>query len=142
MSQARILIGVMGIDQHENGAIAVTRFLREAQMEVSYAGVFNTAESLFEKAMKGEVDVIGISCHSWEYIHYLPELMERLGSADRTVPVVVGGSVLTPKDREELQKLGVAGVFPAGSEPDDIVDAIRDLAAERVRQRTEAALTD
>lgn len=139
MSQARVLIGVMGVDQHENGAVAVMRFLREAQMEVTYAGVFNTAESLLEKAMGEDVDVIGISCHSWEYIHYLPELMQQLGAAGRKLPVVVGGSVLTARDRNELTKLGVAGVFPAGSQPDDMIDAIRGLAADRVRQRTEAA---
>ena len=136
MAQAKILIGVMGVDQHENGAIAVTRFLKEAQMDVSYAGLFNTSETLLEK----DVDVIGISCHSWEYIHYLPDLMQRLAAAERQVPVVVGGSVLTARDLEELTKLGVAGVFPAGSQPDDMINAIRDLAAERVRERTEAAL--
>ena len=75
MAQAKILIGVMGVDQHENGAIAVTRFLKEAQMDVSYAGLFNTSETLLEKALNEDVDVIGISCHSWEYIHYLPDLM-------------------------------------------------------------------
>jgi hypothetical protein len=41
-----------------------------------------------------------------------------------------------------LTKLGVAGVFPAGSEPDDMINTIRDLAAARVRERTEAALTN
>ncbi len=140
MAQAKILIGVMGVDQHENGAIAVTRFLKEAQMDVSYAGLFNTSETLLEKALNEDVDVIGISCHSWEYIHYLPDLMQRLAAAERQVPVVVGGSVLTARDLEELTKLGVAGVFPAGSQPDDMINAIRDLAAERVRERTEAAL--
>ena len=92
MAQAKILIGVMGVDQHENGAVAVMRFLKEAQMDVSYAGLFNTSETLLEKAMDEDVDVIGISCHSWEYIHYLPDLMQRLAAAERNVPVVVGGS--------------------------------------------------
>jgi len=142
MAQAKIIIGVMGVDQHENGAVAVMRFLKEAQMDVSYAGLFNTSETLLEKAMAEDVDVIGISCHSWEYIHYLPDLMERLKAADREVPVVVGGSVLTARDHHELTKLGVAGVFPAGSQPDDMINTIRDLAAGRVRERTEAALAN
>ena len=142
MQQAKIIIGVMGVDQHENGAVAVMRFLREAQMEVSYAGLFNTSETLIEKALAADVDVIGISCHSWEYIHYLPDLMQRLAAGGREVPVVVGGSVLTARDRMELTELGVAGVFPAGSQPDEMIDAIRDLAAVRVQARSEAAQPD
>lgn len=128
MNRERVMIGVFGVDQHENGAIAVARFLREAQMDVRYAGLFLTPETLLEKALTEEVDVIGISCHSWEFQHYLPELMRQLSELERSIPVVVGGSVLTSQDREELERLGVGGVFPAGSQPNDIVERIRDLA--------------
>ena len=35
MRQEPIIVATMGLDQHENGAIAITRILREAQMRVS-----------------------------------------------------------------------------------------------------------
>ena len=63
-------------------------------------------------------------------------------------PLFAGKTPATPslvnsaRDLDELTKLGVAGVFPAGSEPDDMINTIRDLAAARVRERTEAALTN
>jgi methylmalonyl-CoA mutase C-terminal domain/subunit len=139
MSRARITIGIMGMDQHENGAVAVSRYLREAQMEVHYAGLFNTPDQLLTRALEEDADVIGVSCHSWEYTHYLPLLMQRLQDLDREIPVVVGGSVLTPRDRAELEKLGVAATFPAGSDPDDIVDTIRQLARSRVAARLTTA---
>jgi methylmalonyl-CoA mutase C-terminal domain/subunit len=138
MSRARILIGVMGVDQHENGAVAVSRYLREAQMDVRYAGLFHTPETLLAQAAENDIDVIGVSCHSWEYQHYLPALMDLVRERDPPVPVVVGGSVLTPRDRQELARLGVAATFPAGSEPDEIVDEIRRLAGPRVAARLAA----
>lgn len=137
MSRYRILIGVMGVDQHENGAIAVARMLREAQMQVCDAGLFNTPESIVEKALAEAADVIGISCHSWEFEHYLPLLLRRLRDEGRDIPVVVGGSVLTPKDRERLARLGVAATFAAGSTPDEIVDSIRALARARASERVQ-----
>ncbi len=138
MNRERVMIGVFGVDQHENGAIAVARFLRDAQMDVRYAGLFLTPQTLLEKAQAEEVDVIGISCHSWEFQHYLPELMRLLSELERPIPVVVGGSVLTSQDRQELERLGVDGVFPAGSQPDDIIHRIKDLARskEQVARKT------
>lgn len=133
MSRTCVLIGVMGIDQHENGAVAVSKVLREAQMQVVYGGLFNTPESIVEKALAANADVIGISCHSWEFEHYLPLLIERVGECGRTIPIVVGGSVLTPEDRKRLAALGVAACFGADATPDDIVNAIRDLAAAGAR---------
>jgi len=135
VAREQVTIGIMGIDQHENGAIAVSRFLREAQMEVSYAGLFNTPDTLVDKALAGEADVIGVSCHSWEFLHYLPELMRRLKDSGRDIPVVVGGSVLTPADRARLAELGVAACFGAGADAEQIVDTIRRLARPGVTRR-------
>jgi methylmalonyl-CoA mutase, C-terminal domain len=78
MSREFIALAVMGIDQHENGAIAVTRVLREAQMKVDYYGKFNTPASVANKAIGQGVDVLGISCHSWEYLRLVPQLIEEL----------------------------------------------------------------
>jgi methylmalonyl-CoA mutase C-terminal domain/subunit len=139
MSRARITIGIMGVDQHENGAIAVSRYLREAQMDVRYAGLFLTPEKLLARALEDDADVIGISCHSWEFLHYMPELMARLETAERQIPVVVGGSVLTPGDKAQLMEMGVAACFSAGAQPDDIADEMRRLAQPRVAARLSAA---
>jgi methylmalonyl-CoA mutase cobalamin-binding subunit len=49
MSREFIALAIMGIDQHENGAIAVARVLREAQMKVEYLGKFHTPDSVADK---------------------------------------------------------------------------------------------
>lgn len=131
MSGVRVVIGTLAMDQHEVGAIAVARLLRDAGIEVIYLGRFQTPESLVRTAIEEDADVIGISVHSWEYIEYTPELMERLRKEAPDVAVVIGGSIITDQDAQRLRQLGVAEVFGAGSPGSDIVAAIHRLVAAR-----------
>jgi methylmalonyl-CoA mutase C-terminal domain/subunit len=124
----RILLAILGLDQHEAGAFAVARILRDAGMEVIYLGRFGTPEMVVVSALQEGVDVIGLSCHSWEYLYYLDELFELLHSRELDIPVVVGGSVLSQDDENEVQAKGVAATFGPGSDADEIVQQIRSLA--------------
>jgi methylmalonyl-CoA mutase C-terminal domain/subunit len=127
----RILLAILGLDQHEAGAFAVAALLRDAGMEVIYLGRFATPEIVVDSALEEGVDVIGLSCHSWEYLYYLDELFERLGDRGLDVPVVVGGSVLSQDDKNEIQSKGVAAAFGPGADADEIVQRIRSLAETR-----------
>jgi methylmalonyl-CoA mutase C-terminal domain/subunit len=131
MSRTRVLIGILGLDQHEVGAVAVARMLRDAGMEVIYLGCFQTPETLVRGCVQEDVDVLGISCHSWEYLHFLPALMEGLRAQAPEVAVVAGGSVLTADDARNLAGLGVAATFDAGATPDTIIATIQALGARR-----------
>ncbi len=131
MANGRVVIGMLGLDQHELGAIAVARILRDAGMEVVYAGRFNTPESLVQIALDEDADVIGISCHSWEYVEYMPELMKLVADKDADVSVVLGGSVITPADASRMKEQGVAAVFGPGTESADIIGTLVDLAGAR-----------
>jgi len=127
-STIRVLIGMVGLDQHEVGAIAVSRILRDAGMEVIYAGRFNTPAGLVKTSLEEGVDVIGLSCHSWEYLHYMPELLALLKEKDLHIPVVVGGSVITPGDSEKLAELGVAASFGPSATNKQIIETVRRIA--------------
>lgn len=129
MKKIRVLIGTLGMDQHEVGAVAVARMLRDAGMEVIYISKFNLPAGIVRTGLQEDVDVIGLSCHSWEYLHYIHDLMNLLKEQDADIPVVLGGSVITPKDAGALKEIGVAGVFGPGSAKDEIVGAIEELAA-------------
>ena len=124
----KVLIAVMGLDQHEAGAYAVSRLLRDAGMEVVYLGCFNLPETIVKAALEEDADVVGISAHSWEYLDYMDPLLARLRAEAGDVPVVVGGSVITPGDAERMIAKGVAGVFDSRSPPQEMIDAIRRLA--------------
>ena len=128
MDKIRVLIGILGLDQHEVGAIATSRMLRDAGMEVIYAGKFNLPPMIVKTTIEEDVNVIGISCHSWEYLYYIPELLKLLKEKDLEIPVIVGGSVITPGDRKTLLKKGIAAAFGPASTTDDIIQTINSIA--------------
>ena len=131
MGTIKVLIGMLGVDRHEVGAITVTRMLRDAGMEVIYIGMFNLPTGIVKTSMEEDVDVIGLSCHSWEYLHYMPELLELPKKNQLKIPIVVGGSVITPGDREKLKEMGVAAAFGPSSTNQEIIETIRQIVRQR-----------
>ncbi|MGR8949913.1 MAG: cobalamin B12-binding domain-containing protein [Gammaproteobacteria bacterium] len=127
MSQIRVLVGVLGMDQHELGAVGIAKMLRNAGMEVIYTGCFNTPDTIVQTAIEEDADVIGISSHSWEYLYYMPELLDLLKQQDLDIPVILGGSVITDEDAESMREKGVAAVFGSGAVVTDMIDTIQQL---------------
>jgi methylmalonyl-CoA mutase C-terminal domain/subunit len=128
MRPIRVLIGILGLDQHEVGAVAVARMLRDAGMEVVYLGRFNLPSGIAKAAVEEGADVVGLSCHSWEYLHYLDALLAALREHDLDAPVVVGGSVVTPADARAIRAKGVAAAFGPTADAAEIVATIERLA--------------
>jgi len=141
MSREFVALAVMGIDQHENGAIAVARVLREAQMKVEYFGKFHTPASVAEKAIAGGADVVGISCHSWEYMRLVPQLIEELRKRGTDIPVVIGGSVITAEDGEKMRQSGVAAVFTSSTDTGELIECMRILSKSRKMGQSGAAVS-
>lgn len=133
--KVRALVTVLGLDQHEAGALAVSRMLRDAGMEVIYPGRFTLPQTIGEVAVQEDVDVVGISAHSWEFLHYAEELVAILGSLDPPVPVIVGGSIVTESDREHALQAGITEVVRAGATEADIVALFRRVADPEFRAR-------
>ncbi|MBU2551552.1 MAG: cobalamin-dependent protein [Proteobacteria bacterium] len=131
MSNIRVIIGMLGMDQHEVGAIAVSRMLRDVGMEVIYTGRFNTPAGLVKTSLEEDVDLIGLSCHSWEYLHYLPDLMRLLKENALEIPVIIGGSVITPGDEKKVREMGVTAAFGPSSTRDQIIETIQRIAPAR-----------
>ena len=59
----------------------------------------------------------------------VPQLIKLLAEQKAGIPVVVGGSIITPGDRLKLVEMGVAASFGPSSSAKEIVETIRDLAA-------------
>jgi methylmalonyl-CoA mutase C-terminal domain/subunit len=127
----RALVTVLGLDQHEAGALAVARLLRDDGVEVIYTGRFNNPETIAAIAADEDVDVVGVSCHSWEFLHYAEELATLLHAEDPPIPVVVGGSIITPADREEVLAKGIDNAVLPTAPGREAIDAMRALAARR-----------
>jgi methylmalonyl-CoA mutase cobalamin-binding domain/chain len=129
--RGRIVVGTLGLDQHEVGAMAVSRLLMRNGFEVIYVGRFNTPARLAAVAQDEDADVVGVSVHSWELTTYAAELVascHRIGAA-----VAVGGSVLTEADEQALIRQGVDAAFGPYAAEQEIVARI-DALVERARR--------
>jgi methylmalonyl-CoA mutase C-terminal domain/subunit len=138
MSREFVALAIMGIDQHENGAIAVARTLREAQMRVEYFGKFQTPAAVATRAIEQGADVVGISCHSWEYLKLVPLLIAELRERGADIPVIIGGSVITADDAERMRQAGVAAVFATAVDGAKMIEAVRSLSQARRGDRAGA----
>ncbi len=127
MKKNRILIGVLGLDQHEVGAIGIARLLRDAGMEVIYTGKFNLPANIVQTSIQEDVDLIGLSCHSWEYLHYIPELIGLIEKNQLETPVVIGGSVITRGDEQKVLSQGVAAAFGPNTTDEEIINRINTI---------------
>jgi methylmalonyl-CoA mutase C-terminal domain/subunit len=120
----RVVIGCFGMDQHEAGALLAAKILADAGAEVVYLGRFQLADTLANVAAAEDADVIGVSCHSWEYLRYSTELLDLLAGVEEAPALVLGGSVITPADQRDLLDRGVAAVLGAGATREAIVEAV------------------
>jgi methylmalonyl-CoA mutase, C-terminal domain len=127
----RVVIGCFGLDQHEAGALLAARILTDAGAEVIYLGRFQLPNQLAQIAEAEDADVIGVSCHSWEYLRYTVELIKLLAGTDDPPAVVLGGSVITPTDQRTLLAQGVAAVVGPGAPTERIVQTVWAAARQR-----------
>ena len=124
----KILIGKPGLDGHDRGAKIIALALRDAGMEVIYTGLHQTIEQIVRTAVQEAVDIIGLSIMSGAHIPIskkLLELMKEQGIED--IPVVVGG-VIPKQDIPKLKTIGIKGIYPGGTQFDEIVAGIQQIA--------------
>jgi len=126
MRKRRILIGSIGLDGHEMGAIVVSHALRNAGMEVIYLGLNRTAGEMVEAAIQEDVDIIGISSMSGIHDYALPELIRILKDQGAEKISVIAGGIIPREDMEMLENAGVRKVFPAGSQTSQIIQFINE----------------
>ena len=128
----RVLTAKVGLDGHDRGVKVVSRALRDAGVEVIYAGLHQTPEMVVEAAMQEDVDGIGISLHSGAHMTLVPKVLKLLQERGMTDVVVFLGGIIPDEDIVELKKIGVAEVFTPGTSLETIVDFVNAKFADRV----------
>ena len=127
-----MLIAKPGLDGHDRGAKIVARALRDAGMEVIYAGLRQTPEMVVQAAVQEDVDVIGLSIHSGAHNYILERIVELLKEHDaEDIGLVVGG-IIPDRDVERLRGLGIDAIFPPGTTTIEIIEFIRQRMGELV----------
>ena len=128
MTEKRIsvLVAKPGLDGHDRGAKTVVHALREAGMEVIYTGLHKTVEEIVKIAVEEDVDVIGLSILSGAHLPLCESLLSRMREEGISDKLVVVGGVIPQSDIEELNRMGIKGVFPTRSDYSEIVKFIRE----------------
>ena len=124
----RVLVAKVGLDGHDRGVKVVARILRDAGMEVIYAGLRQTPAMLVAAAEQEDVDVVGLSMHNAAHRSLAPKVVRALREAGLDTPVVVGG-IVPDVDVPFLLEQGVAAVLGPGASTDEVVAAVEQAAA-------------
>src|SRR5579864_3345430 len=117
----RIVLAKVGLDGHDRGIQIVARGLRDAGMEVIYAGLWQTPEAVVRTVGDEDADWLGLSLLSGAHLTLVPRVLELLRQAGlEQVGVIVGG-IIPEGDIPKLLAMGVARVFGPGTALPDIV---------------------
>jgi methylmalonyl-CoA mutase, C-terminal domain len=117
----RVVLAKVGLDGHDRGIKVVARALRDAGMEVIYAGLWQTPEAVVRVVADEDADWVGLSLLSGAHMTLVPRVIELLRNAGlEHVGLLVGG-IIPEDDIPRLQALGVARVFGPGTPLPEIV---------------------
>ncbi len=130
-SPIRVLLAKVGLDGHDRGVKVVARTLRDAGMDVIYTGLHRTPEEVVHSAVQEDVDVLGISLLSGAHMTICPRIMDLLREQDAEDTIVVVGGVVPDDDVEPLKKMGVKDLLLQDTPPNQIVETLQRLVAER-----------
>jgi methylmalonyl-CoA mutase, C-terminal domain len=123
---SRILLAKPGLDGHDRGAKVMAHALKDAGFEVIYTGLHQTVEMIVQAAIQEAVDVIGLSIMSGAHIPICRKLFQLLDEKGVDNVMVIVGGVIPSRDIPQLKEMGVAAVFPGGSDIDAPGEFIRE----------------
>ena len=121
----RVVLTKVGLDGHDRGVKVIAQALRDAGMEVIYAGLRRTPEDIARIVLEEDADVLGLSILSGAVVPLTRRVHEALRAQQVDDVVVVVGGIVQDSARAELKELGVEGVFTPGTSLTAIVDYIR-----------------
>jgi methylmalonyl-CoA mutase C-terminal domain/subunit len=126
-SPERVVLAKIGLDGHDRGVRVLARALRDAGMEVIYIGPWASVDEVVATAVQEDADLVGISSLAYDHL-LVPGLMNDLRVAGFTGAVVVGGTIQSA-DVPALEAAGVARVFHPGEPLEEVIAALRSVAA-------------
>src|SRR5436190_23248873 len=121
----RVLDANAGLDGHDRGAKIIARALRDAGMEVIYAGLHQTPEQIVATVIQEDADAVGLSILSGAHMTLVPRVVELLREEGAGDVIVTVGGTIPADDIDELKRLGIAEVFTPGASTQEIVDFIQ-----------------
>jgi len=122
----KVLIAKPGLDGHDRGAKVIVHTLKDAGMEVIYTGLHNTIEEIVDTAAEKNVDVVGLSIYSGAHLPLSKKLIDLMKEKDLAGKLVLIGGNIPHNDVKTLRNYGIKGVFPTGSNLEEIVKFLKE----------------
>ncbi|MDO9435466.1 cobalamin B12-binding domain-containing protein [Hydrogenophaga sp.] len=127
----RVVLTKVGLDGHDRGVKVIAQAMRDAGMEVIYAGLRRTAEDIARIVLEEDADVLGLSILSGAVVPLTKRVAEALKAREIDDVLLVVGGIVSPAAQEELAAMDIRGVFGPGTALRDIVDYIHHNAPRR-----------
>ncbi len=122
----RVVLAKVGLDGHDRGIKVVARALRDAGMQVIYAGLWQTPEAVVRAVAEEDADWLGLSLLSGAHMTLVPRVLQLLrGAGLEHVGVLVGG-IIPEGDIPKLREMGVARIFGPGTSLPEIVTFLQE----------------
>jgi methylmalonyl-CoA mutase C-terminal domain/subunit len=93
-------------------------------MEVIYTGLRQTPEMVVQTALQEDVDAIGVSILSGAHNTVFPRILALMKEKEMDDVLLTGGGIIPDGDVDALNELGVAKLFPPGTNTGDIASYI------------------
>lgn len=120
----RVVMTKVGLDGHDRGVKVIAQALRDAGMEVIYAGLRRTPEEIADIVLQEDADVLGLSILSGAVVPLTRKVLDALKAREIDDVLVTVGGIVTPDARTELEALGITGIFGPGSSLRDVISTI------------------
>ena len=129
--KTRVLISKLGLDGHDRGAKLVAHALKEAGIKVFYQGIRHTINEVVDKAVKEQVEFIGMSFLAGDHMTIVPKVINELQQKQAgNIRIFIGGIILK-EQIPELKSMGVQQVFLPGTPLKEIADYVKTHAAKQ-----------
>lgn len=117
----RVVLAKVGLDGHDRGIKIVARALRDAGMQVIYAGLWQTPEAVVRTVADEDAGWLGLSILSGAHMTLVPRVLDMLRKEGLGHVGVLVGGIIPEADVPKLQAMGVAQVFGPGTTLPEIV---------------------
>ena len=126
--KVKILMSKAGLEGHWAGLIVVSNALRDAGFEVIYGGNM-TPDQIAATAAQEDVNVVGISSLTANYMLVMPVVIQKLKEKGKGDVLIMLGGIIYDDDFDALKEMGVQGIFKPGTPLDEIVEFVREKTA-------------
>ena len=121
----RIMVAKPGLDGHDRGARILARCFRDAGFEVIYTGCHQTPAEIADSAIRGKVNLVGLSCLSGDHSRLFPQVVKLLKEKGANDITVIGGGIIPEQDFKKLTDAGIKAIFTPGATLESIVNWVK-----------------